>query len=224
MLTSGIAGAREGRPQRSKIFGDVLEIGVGQKFQQIVHRRISAPPVPECHQLVIEIAGGFAGQPREIDVAGALALRAVARSTAQHPRRHRVRRLFGRNHAGNGGLCMGRAQLQRDQQKTRQHQLKNQFHRKRPSSTTSQSFAHLENAGNESARSRLRYSRTNRIELHCDRSMTERDFLRLSIRNRDRLAFKCDDQPLSRHRNHRGCPTLSGEQPAKETKRKFYLR
>ena len=48
---------------------DLLQIGVGEKFQQIVHRRVSAPRVLERDQLVIEVARRLAGKPREIIVA-----------------------------------------------------------------------------------------------------------------------------------------------------------
>ena len=97
LLTVGNAGAREWRPQRGKMFGHLLEVGVGQKIQQIVHRRIFAAPVPERDQLIVEVACRLSRQPRKIHVAGPLTLRAVAGGAGEHARGHRVGRLRRRS-------------------------------------------------------------------------------------------------------------------------------
>jgi hypothetical protein len=81
---------RKWRPERSKIFCDLFQIGVWKKFEQVIHRRVSAAPVPECHQLIVEIAGGFSRKPREINVAGALTLRAMTRCASENTCRRRI--------------------------------------------------------------------------------------------------------------------------------------
>src|SRR5262249_43733040 len=86
----------EGRTLAREIISDLLQIRVGQKFQQIVHRRISPPSVLEREELIVEVPGWFPGQAREIDVAGAFAPIAVAGRTGLHPSCHGVRRLAGR--------------------------------------------------------------------------------------------------------------------------------
>lgn len=79
-----------------EIIGDVLEIRVGEEFEQIVHRRVFAPAVLEGDKLVVEIAGGLARKTREIDVGASSALIAMAGRARLNPRRHRVGRLTRR--------------------------------------------------------------------------------------------------------------------------------
>jgi hypothetical protein len=88
-----------------KIFRHRLQIGIGQKLQQIVHRRVFAPAAAEGEQLVVEVTGRLARKAREIDVAGTFALVAVTGRARLHPRRHGIRRLVGRlcGRAINGG-------------------------------------------------------------------------------------------------------------------------
>jgi len=94
------------------MFRYLLQIGVGEKLQEIVHRRIFASPVAERHQLVVEIAGGLARKPREIHVAGALALGAVARGAGEHARGHGIGRALSglrlRGRAGKRDRCKKR--------------------------------------------------------------------------------------------------------------------
>ena len=82
------------------MLGDLLQVVVGQKFQQVIHRRVSAPPVPERHQLVVEITRRLSRQPRKIDIAGALALRTVARRAGENARGHGIRRALLRPRRG----------------------------------------------------------------------------------------------------------------------------
>ncbi|MET4827900.1 hypothetical protein ABH972_005489 [Bradyrhizobium ottawaense] len=96
---------RQRRMFAGKIFRHRLQIRIRQKLQQIVHGRIFAAAAAEGEQLIVEIAGGLAGKPREIDVAGAFALVAVTGRAGLDPRRHRIRRLVGRlcGRTVNGG-------------------------------------------------------------------------------------------------------------------------
>ena len=71
----------------------LLQIRIAEIFQQKVHGRIFPPVVLEGEQLVVEIAGRLAAEPREVDVDGALASAAVARGTGLDPGGHGVRRL-----------------------------------------------------------------------------------------------------------------------------------
>jgi hypothetical protein len=79
-----------------KIFRHRLQIRIGQKFQQVVHRRIFAPAAAEGEELIVEVAGRLAGKTRKIDVAGAFTLVAMTGRAGFHPRRHGIRRLVGR--------------------------------------------------------------------------------------------------------------------------------
>src|SRR5580692_2015306 len=79
-----------------EIIGDVLQIRVGEEFEQIVHRRVFAPAVLEGDKLVIEIPGGLARKTREVDVAGPPTVIAMAGRARLDPRRHRVGRLSRR--------------------------------------------------------------------------------------------------------------------------------
>ena len=85
---------KSGNAERGKVFRHLLQIRVRKKLQEIVHRRVFAPAVRERHELIVEIAGGLARKPREIDVAGALALRAMTGRAGQHARSHRIGRAF----------------------------------------------------------------------------------------------------------------------------------
>ncbi|MEI9982657.1 MAG: hypothetical protein WDN69_05275 [Aliidongia sp.] len=73
-----------------------MQIGVGQIFEQVVHRRIFPTPVAKGDELIIEISGRLSGEPREIVVIRALALRTVARTAGQHTRRHCIGRMLVR--------------------------------------------------------------------------------------------------------------------------------
>src|SRR6185436_3613319 len=95
LADGGNGGRREWRAQRGKMFGHLLEVGIGQKIQQIIHRRIFAASVPECDELIVEVACRLSRQPRKIHVAGPLTLRAVTRSAGEYARGHGVRRLWG---------------------------------------------------------------------------------------------------------------------------------
>jgi len=53
------------------------------------------PAVFERFQLIVEIAGRFAGEAREIYVLRSLALRTMTRSACKSSRRHGVGRLLG---------------------------------------------------------------------------------------------------------------------------------
>ena len=90
------AAAGSGGCSLAKYSAIASRYGSGRILQQIVHRRIFAPAASEGEQLVVEISGRLAGEPREIDVAGAFALVAVTRRARLHARRHRVRRLTRR--------------------------------------------------------------------------------------------------------------------------------
>lgn len=85
------------------MLGHLLQVILGQEGQEIVHRRVVPPTVAERDQLVEEIAGGLAGEPREIGILRSFALRAVARGAGENPLRHRVRRLLGRLRTGGLG-------------------------------------------------------------------------------------------------------------------------
>lgn len=64
-------------------------------FEQVVHRRVLPPAVLEREKLIVEIAGRFSGETRKVDVAGTLALFAVARGARLHAGRHRIWWLAG---------------------------------------------------------------------------------------------------------------------------------
>src|ERR1700732_5469820 len=68
----------------SEIVRHRLEVGVRQKLEKVVHRRIFAPPLPKRDQLIVEVAGWLAREPREIIVFGALTLIAVAWRACQN--------------------------------------------------------------------------------------------------------------------------------------------
>jgi hypothetical protein len=115
------------------MFGHLLEVGVGQKIQQIVHRRIFAAPVPERHQLIIEVACRLSRQPRKIHVARPLAIRAVTRSAGKYPRSHRIGRL-------RGGLRSRHTQRKRDRSEQAEDRQNSMRHRVGPISTTRWNF------------------------------------------------------------------------------------
>src|SRR6202140_2114195 len=117
------------RPQRREMFGNLFQIGVGEKIQQVVHRRVFAAPVPECDQLVVEITRRLSREPREIDVAGALALSAVARRAGENAGRHGVGCAIGR-------LRLRSAKRKRDQNKKSENKSTASRHRYNPSSTS----------------------------------------------------------------------------------------
>ncbi len=56
------------RTQRLKVVRHLLQIRVGEVFEEIVHRRVAAPPISERDQLVHQITGRLAGEARKIVV------------------------------------------------------------------------------------------------------------------------------------------------------------
>jgi hypothetical protein len=92
-----------GRMLRGKVLRDFRKILIRQIGQQVIHRRIMTPSIFEGFELVVEIAGRFAGETREIDVLGAFALCAVARRAGKCAGRHRVRGTL--RHLGNSNLA-----------------------------------------------------------------------------------------------------------------------
>ena len=62
-----------------------FEIRVGQVGHQVVHRRIATRAVAKADQLVVQVAGRFAGNAGKVAIGRALALLAVAGDAALHP-------------------------------------------------------------------------------------------------------------------------------------------
>ena len=81
---------RQWRVLAGEIVGNGMQIGVRHELQQIVHRRIFAAAVAEGDELIEQIAGRLARQPRKIIVIGALAVVAMARRAAEHARGDRI--------------------------------------------------------------------------------------------------------------------------------------
>ncbi len=72
---------REGRVLLGEVFRHLLQVGIGQVCDEVVHRRVAPRTVAEGHQLVEQVARRFAGDAREVAVRGALPALAVARDT-----------------------------------------------------------------------------------------------------------------------------------------------
>jgi hypothetical protein len=49
-----------------KIIGNLTQVRIGQVRDHVGHDRVLAPAVAEVHQLVVEVAGRFAGNAREV--------------------------------------------------------------------------------------------------------------------------------------------------------------
>jgi hypothetical protein len=148
------------------MFGHLLEVGVGQKIQQIVHRRIFAAPVPERDQLIVEVACRLSRQPRKIHVAGALTFRAVTRGAGEHARGHGVGRL-------RGGLL---AQRRRKHDRSKQGECRRESmrHRDAPSRPRDGTFAHRTNRGNAARAPRAAALAHGSVEFIFDKLWSDR--------------------------------------------------
>jgi hypothetical protein len=88
---SAAARARIGQVEAGEVGGDLAQVGVVERRQQIRHQRIGAPAVAEVQQLVEQVARGLAGDARVVAVGRGPALGAVAAGAGEQALRHGVR-------------------------------------------------------------------------------------------------------------------------------------
>ena len=74
---------RVGHLQGREVAGDLEQIGVAEHVHHVCHQPVVAPSVAEVQQLVVQIAGGLAGQPRVVAVGPGAALVAMAGGAGQ---------------------------------------------------------------------------------------------------------------------------------------------
>lgn len=86
----GNCGRRKRRTLRGKIIRHLLQRRIGLIFEQVIHRRILAPLVSKRNELMKEIAGGLTREPREINIACPLPLRAMTRRAGQNSLSNRI--------------------------------------------------------------------------------------------------------------------------------------
>ena len=86
--------------ERGEVLGDLAQIGIAERCQQLGHRRVRAPAVAKRLQLVEQVAGRLAGDARVVAVARGAALLAVAAGASEHALRHRV---LDARRGGRGG-------------------------------------------------------------------------------------------------------------------------
>ena len=70
--------------------GDLHQVGVAERVYHARHQAVVAPPVAEVEQLVIEVAGRFAGQAGVVAVGAGAALIPVAGGAGEHTLGHVV--------------------------------------------------------------------------------------------------------------------------------------
>ncbi len=91
----GVIGIRIGRLKIGEVLADLVQILVGQKCDQVTHRRIGTAAVAECDELIEQIVGGLAGDAREVIVIEALTLHAMTRGAGAHALVHGRRHCAG---------------------------------------------------------------------------------------------------------------------------------
>ena len=86
----GGLGRGVGQIQLRKILGHLPQVTVGQRFHQARHQAVVTPTLAKVEQLVVQVAGGLAGQPRVVAVGPGAALCAVAGRAGQGALGHGV--------------------------------------------------------------------------------------------------------------------------------------